>query len=250
MVWLGRTGARTASDPCVASASTWRSHETEHTSNPHHARRQPGATRRLIPFLRAKERGQPYDRDDFARLAREAVIDLVRKQVEAGIDVPHRRRAGQAELLRIRHRAIQRLRAQAGPAGAGRHATGDRPRVPGVPGLLRLVRDASRNGRADAGGDRKDGVDTCTGPISYKGHALVKAEIENLKAALEGLPHEDVFLPAIAPSYIAATLPNEHYRTETSTSRPSPTRSARSTRPSWTPASSFRSTIRAWSRTT
>jgi 5-methyltetrahydropteroyltriglutamate--homocysteine methyltransferase len=41
----------------------------------------------LIPILRAKERGQPYDPGDFARLAREAVADAVRKQVEAGIDV-------------------------------------------------------------------------------------------------------------------------------------------------------------------
>src|SRR4029079_3592203 len=33
-------------------------------------------------------------------------------------------------------------------------------------------------------------------------------------AALQGLRHEEVFMPAIAPSYIAATLPNEYYRTE------------------------------------
>ena len=42
----------------------------------------------------------------------------------------------------------------------------------------------------------------------------MKADIATLKAALRGLPHEDVFMPAIAPSYIAATLPNEYYRTE------------------------------------
>ena len=42
----------------------------------------------------------------------------------------------------------------------------------------------------------------------------MKTEIENLKAALQGLRHEEVFMPAIAPSYIAATLPNEYYRTE------------------------------------
>lgn len=41
----------------------------------------------LIPLLRLKERGQPYDRDQFAALVREAVADVVRKQVEAGIDI-------------------------------------------------------------------------------------------------------------------------------------------------------------------
>jgi 5-methyltetrahydropteroyltriglutamate--homocysteine methyltransferase len=41
----------------------------------------------LIPLLRLKERGQPYDHDAFARLVREAVTEVVRKQVEAGIDI-------------------------------------------------------------------------------------------------------------------------------------------------------------------
>ena len=41
----------------------------------------------LIPLLRLKERGQPYDTEAFARLVREAVADVVRKQVEAGIDI-------------------------------------------------------------------------------------------------------------------------------------------------------------------
>src|SRR5262245_57078599 len=41
----------------------------------------------LIPLLRFRETGQPYDREDLARLVREAVTDVVRKQVEAGIDI-------------------------------------------------------------------------------------------------------------------------------------------------------------------
>src|SRR5262249_40277579 len=63
------------------------------------------------------------------------------------------------------------------------------------------------------GGDRRHGVDTCTGPVSYKGHAAVQADIENLKAALQGCAYEEVFMPAIAPSYVAAIMPNEYYRT-------------------------------------
>ena len=41
----------------------------------------------LMPLLRLKERGQPYDTEAFARLVREVVADVVRKQVEAGIDI-------------------------------------------------------------------------------------------------------------------------------------------------------------------
>ena len=49
--------------------------------------------------------------------------------------------------------------------------------------------------------------------MSYKGQAAVQADIENLKAALEGQPHEEVFVPAISAPYIYANYPNEHYRT-------------------------------------
>ncbi len=56
-------------------------------------------------------------------------------------------------------------------------------------------------------------VDTCTGPVSYKGHEAVQADIANLKDAIHGWAHEDVFIPAIASSYVAATFANEYYRT-------------------------------------
>ncbi len=41
----------------------------------------------LVPLLRQREEGQPYDRNDLARLVREAVADVVRQQIEAGIDI-------------------------------------------------------------------------------------------------------------------------------------------------------------------
>src|SRR5204862_6713635 len=41
----------------------------------------------LVPILKAKDRGQPYDRDAYAKLVREAVTDVVRRQTEGGIDV-------------------------------------------------------------------------------------------------------------------------------------------------------------------
>ena len=41
----------------------------------------------LVPILTAKDRGQPYDRDAYARLVRDAVADVVRRQTEAAVDV-------------------------------------------------------------------------------------------------------------------------------------------------------------------
>jgi 5-methyltetrahydropteroyltriglutamate--homocysteine methyltransferase len=64
----------------------------------------------LIPLLRLRENGQPYDREELARLVREAVADVVRKQVEAGIDIvwPWLKFAALAEGARLATRELWR----------------------------------------------------------------------------------------------------------------------------------------------
>jgi 5-methyltetrahydropteroyltriglutamate--homocysteine methyltransferase len=51
----------------------------------------------------------------------------------------------------------------------------------------------------------------CTGQVTYKGSAAVQRDIENLKAALNGTPRADVFMPAVAPSGVGK---NEYYGTD------------------------------------
>ena len=52
----------------------------------------------------------------------------------------------------------------------------------------------------------------CTGPITYKGHVQLKRDIENLKAALNGVKPEEVFMPAISPSNIEDWQKNVYYK--------------------------------------
>ena len=52
----------------------------------------------------------------------------------------------------------------------------------------------------------------CTGPIAYKGHAQLKRDIDNLKAALNGVAVEEVFMPAISPSNIEDWQKNAYYK--------------------------------------
>ena len=40
----------------------------------------------LLELMQAKETGQPYDYEGFARRVRSAVADIVQKQVEHGVD--------------------------------------------------------------------------------------------------------------------------------------------------------------------
>jgi 5-methyltetrahydropteroyltriglutamate--homocysteine methyltransferase len=167
----------------------------------------------LVPLLRHKERGQPYDHENFATLVREAVADVVRKQVESGIDIVTDGEQGKESFfgyINDRFNGFELKPVPPGVEGNPREAGREYRAFPDYYAWSERIAEWA-GGR---GGDRRHGIYTCTGPISYKGQAAVQADIDNLRAALHGLPHEDVFMPAIASSYIAATLPNAYYHSE------------------------------------
>src|SRR5437899_539455 len=167
----------------------------------------------LIPLLRSKERGQPYDQETYAKLVRDAVAEVVRKQTEAGVDIVTDGEQGKASFFGYiveRFNGFARTPAPTGQEGNPRTTGREYRAFPDYYAWSERIAEWA-GGR---GGDRRHGVDVCTGPVSYKGHAAVRTDIDNLRNALKGLPHEEVFMPAIAPSYIFATLANEFYRTE------------------------------------
>ncbi|HEV8141744.1 MAG TPA: cobalamin-independent methionine synthase II family protein [Methylomirabilota bacterium] len=167
----------------------------------------------LVPILRSKDRGQPYDREAYARLVRDAVADVARRQTEAGIDIVTDGEQGKASFFGYiveRFEGFERKPAPPGQEGSTRGASREYRAFPDYYAWSERIAEWA-GGR---GGDRRDGIDVCTGPVRYKGRAIVQTDIDNVKSALKGLPHEEVFMPAIAPSYIYATLPNEFYRTD------------------------------------
>ena len=167
----------------------------------------------LTPLLRLREQGQFYDREELARQVREAVTDVVRKQVEAGVDIITDGEQGKASFFGY---IIERFSGfERKPAAPGKEA---RPRAAGreylaFPDYYAWSERIAEPFGGRSGGRGHGGVDTCTGPVSYRGHEAVQKDIDNLKAAVKGQAHEDVFLPAIASSYVASTFANEYYRT-------------------------------------
>jgi len=164
----------------------------------------------LAAVLRLKEQGQSYDREELARRVREAVAEVVRKQVEAGVDIVSDGEQGKSGFFTY---VVERFSGfERKPPAPGKEM---RPRSAGREYLAfpdyyawseRIA--APFGGRSGRGRD----ADICTGPIRYKGHEAVQRDIANLKTAIEGKAHEDVFMPAIASSYVAATFANEYYR--------------------------------------
>lgn len=55
---------------------------------------------------------------------------------------------------------------------------------------------------------------TCVGPLSYHGDEHVASDINNLKAALEGVAVEDAFMNASSPGIMAHYMPNKFYATQ------------------------------------
>ena len=54
----------------------------------------------------------------------------------------------------------------------------------------------------------------CTGPVTYKGEAALKTDLDNLKAALNGVSPAEVFVPAISPASFEDWNKNEYYKTD------------------------------------
>jgi 5-methyltetrahydropteroyltriglutamate--homocysteine methyltransferase len=158
-----------------------------------------------------------------------AVKEIVRKQVEVGIDVVNDgelgKRDGFSSYPRSRISGIEVREIKPGegpkphdvqgrdrisfpefgrlgfPARPGGGPSGGNPNVP-----------AQGGGTVAAGGGTRAMV-FCTGPISYIGQEHYKEDIANLKAAVEGLDVE-AYLPAVAPGTMEHWIYNEYYKTD------------------------------------
>ena len=59
-----------------------------------------------------------------------------------------------------------------------------------------------------------EGIYPCVGPIKYTGHAALKRDIDNLKAAMAAVGASAGFLPVAAPASAFAMSPNNYYKTD------------------------------------
>jgi 5-methyltetrahydropteroyltriglutamate--homocysteine methyltransferase len=165
-------------------------------------------------LLRARLAGEAVDDAQLAARAAEAVAEAVGQQARVGLDVISDGEMAKTSFLAY---ADDRLTGFV-PIGAG---------DPGIPS-------------SNAGGSWARRIDTrrewrafrdyyedylpramppsapptvCRGPISYKGHALLRRDLDAFKAALRGVEVQDAFVPAIAPAMVGRGQ-NQHYRTE------------------------------------
>ncbi len=167
---------------------------------------------RMVPFLEAMQDGRAYDVNAFAAALTESVIEVVRLQAEAGVDIVSDGEYGKAinwayyihnRLTGITKRPMTEAEAKdprAMPLG-GR----DREAFPEIIAVYdsRVLRNAAVPVRP-----------VVSGAITNCGQAELNRDIGNLKAGLAKTPGSRGFLPVVAP---ASALPNakiEHYQDE------------------------------------
>jgi 5-methyltetrahydropteroyltriglutamate--homocysteine methyltransferase len=161
----------------------------------------------LLPFIRAKQAGQPYDQKAYAECLASSVMEIVDRQAAAGIDVPSDGEFGKS--ISWSQYALERLsgfeRRPVAP-GASRFARGaDRSRFAEFYAEL----DAASGPPATAGAVAGEAV--CVAPIRYTGEAEVQRDIANFKAALGRAGVAEGFLPVAAPASVIPDRRNEYY---------------------------------------
>ena len=153
----------------------------------------------LLDLMKAKINGQPYDPGAYAARIRSAVSEMVRRQVECGIDIPTDGEQSKPSFFAYVNERLAGFEPRPGPRAAMFQAE-----VEEFPEYYKQYFSTAMLGVTLA----PLVPFVCTGPVSYRGQEAVQRDIENLKAALRGLEPADVFMPAVAPSGVGK---NEYY---------------------------------------
>jgi 5-methyltetrahydropteroyltriglutamate--homocysteine methyltransferase len=163
----------------------------------------------LMALLNAKEMDAGFDTAEMARRVRRAIADIVAQQAECGLDV-----IGDGEHSKVNWMAYARGRLagleEIDSPVSFRGETRDSIEFAGAYADMKQML-ANRSGDLVPKRAARPKAFVCSAPIHYVGQAEVNADIENLKAALDGVPHADAFMTAISPSNLELYYENRYY---------------------------------------
>jgi 5-methyltetrahydropteroyltriglutamate--homocysteine methyltransferase len=170
--------------------------------------------------LRAESLGQPIDDGAFERILGPAVADVVRKQVEVGVDVPSDGEFGKTMWTQY---VVERLggieRRDLPPGAPAATSSKDRQDFAAFyaiynPISVTMWLDPTVLEHLDGAPLQPPGRWVCSQPITYKGRHALQRDIANLKSALQAVSVADAFLPLAAPASVEASVPNEYYKSD------------------------------------
>ena len=156
----------------------------------------------LFELMLARMDGKPVDDAAYAARVRKAVEDSVKQQVDSGLDVVSDGEMGKPSFITYASQRLVGLEKREGTRPSPFSNTRETRDFPEYYQSQVAEQVSARRRRA---------LMVCSGPIAYKGQAQLKADLDTLKAALKNVSIKEAFVPAIAPSNIECTSPNEYY---------------------------------------
>jgi 5-methyltetrahydropteroyltriglutamate--homocysteine methyltransferase len=157
--------------------------------------------RDLLGLVRSRARGERVDEAAFQARLRQAVGEVVRKQAALGIDVVDDGEFGKPSFVTYVRERLGGLTRQEGERQS-----------PWIRSREAISFPEFYKAQAGAVNARQP-LMACTGPITYRGHKELQADLDNLKAALAGVDVAEVFVPSISPSNIEDWNKNQYYKT-------------------------------------
>ncbi|MEM1284971.1 MAG: cobalamin-independent methionine synthase II family protein [Pseudomonadota bacterium] len=154
-------------------------------------------SQKVVDFIFAREREEAYDPEAFDAAMTEAVDEVVRRQVEAGIDF-----VSDGETSKISYATYVKDRYTGFDGDSPRNAPADLKMFPTF--LERLK---------DDGGTPTYARPMCVGEVKSKGQGELQKDIDNLKAAMVKHGATSGFMNAASPGVISLFLQNDFYPT-------------------------------------
>jgi len=154
-------------------------------------------SQKVVDFIFARERSEPFDGAAFDTAMSEAVDETVRRQVDAGIDI-----VSDGETSKISYATYVKDRYTGFSGDSPRNAPADLKMFPTF--LERLAKE---------GGTPQYARPMCTGEVTPKDQADLRKDIASLKAAMAKHGAQRGFMNAASPGVISLFLQNAYYPT-------------------------------------
>ena len=156
----------------------------------------------VLDVMKAKHTGGDYDEADYREKIRKGVAEIVKRQVDLGIDV-----VADGEMSKPGFFTYLEERIEGFDQRPNEKINMFTAEIAAFPEyyedyFARMMFGGAVVPMYPA---------ACVGPVGYKGQEPLARDLDNLKAALEGVQCEGAFVPAVAPSGVGY---NEFYATE------------------------------------
>lgn len=149
----------------------------------------------VVDQIFARENGEPVDEATFDAIMAAAVDDVVRRQVQAGIDI-----VSDGEMSKISYATYIKDRYTGFDGDSPRRTPAD---LLDYPGFMKRL--------ASGGGTPSYRRPCCTGPIALKDSEPLRKDIAHVKAAAAKHGAKQVFMNAASPGVVSLFQPNQHY---------------------------------------